>query len=427
MLESILLLNKIIVGGFDLYIITRVYRMIWREEKCRREWFVLPWLVTIVITTIMERFFRQGMNIIGIMLLVYFVVAFYKGRLRYKIMIPAGVAVCFLCAEGIVDFVSKMTNWSCYTNEMTVDYIELFLSRILVWIIVSTIAIRRCYSPVSKRFNLFFWIQIIVFLVLVIEMVYLCAQRKRNVFSDNLALIGAEVTIFLMIYLQECIFRLYKSDEACHLARREEEIYKRELLYLQQQQDKERQLRHDWNNKLEVLYSVLESEPSEKVYRYIEDMKQKAEALRVYSDSGNVIIDSVINAKLSTAELMGIRVNAEITIPENIQINEDDMVTILGNLLDNAVEANRRVKQQKEQFVQFRLNYVQGTLLISISNRYNPAVTSETNGIFDTSKEDKRNHGIGIQSVKNVLKNYHGEITFETSDDIFIVDALLYL
>lgn len=58
MLESILLLNKIIVGGFDLYIIIRVYRMIWREEKCRREWFVLPWLVTIVITTIMERFFR---------------------------------------------------------------------------------------------------------------------------------------------------------------------------------------------------------------------------------------------------------------------------------------------------------------------------------------------------------------------------------
>ena len=100
------------------------------------------------------------------------------------------------------------------------------------------------------------------------------------------------------------------------------------------------------------------------------------------------------------------------------------MTVILGNLLDNALEAVSLVNEN--QFIDFGMSCSKGMMIIKISNPYKNAVKRE-NGKIVTSKEDKINHGIGLRSVNEILDKYNGMTKIDTHDNIFTITAALYL
>ena len=98
------------------------------------------------------------------------------------------------------------------------------------------------------------------------------------------------------------------------------------------------------------------------------------EPAKIYCNTGILSIDSIVNYKFTRAEEIGISVDSEITIPNNLNLNSNDLVAILGNLLDNAIEASSKAENK---YIKFRTSYDRGTVLIVLTNSYNGELNFE--------------------------------------------------
>ena len=158
--------------------------------------------------------------------------------------------------------------------------------------------------------------------------------------------------------------------------------------------------------------------------RYLSDFEKRAKEQETFSNTGNLIIDSTVNSKLQDTKEMGIEVACNVVLPASIEVNTDDMVVILGNLLDNAIEACERVKTTK--YIKLFMKYETGCIIIRIKNSYDQ-ILNKDGGKIVTRKKDKTLHGIGIKSIKSTVDKYNGTIEILSEGKEFIVDIMFYL
>ena len=152
---------------------------------------------------------------------------------------------------------------------------------------------------------------------------------------------------------------------------------------------------------------------NEEVKKYIGNIAEKIEKNEIYCSTGNVALDSVINYKLRKASEQNIQIYSNITIPSNIREGVEDLVTIIGNLLDNAIEACENLTEGK--YLEIKMKYKQGTMFIEVKNRYDGIVKMRS-GKIATKKEDKTLHGIGLKSVESAVNNHNGTMKVDFNE-----------
>lgn len=137
--------------------------------------------------------------------------------------------------------------------------------------------------------------------------------------------------------------------------------------------------------------------------------------------SENPTVDSVLRTKFGVAKAEGIKIDTMIQIPKQIGMEYGDIGVLYGNLLDNALEACRKV-QQKERFIQLENRYLSGKLVLVVTNSKESRINKE----LKTTKEDSYSHGRGIARVRRVVEKYNGIVTFTDNGDVFEASAMLY-
>ena len=139
--------------------------------------------------------------------------------------------------------------------------------------------------------------------------------------------------------------------------------------------------------------------------------------------SGNIIVDSIINYKLK--EIVNTSICVDVCIPEKLTISDMDLTSMLGNLLDNSLRAIEEVNENgKKSVLCLNLNYTKGRLMLRIENSY--LAVKVFQGKFQTTKKEQKGHGIGLESVKEVVSKYNGILKISCEKDLFIVEAVLY-
>ncbi len=138
--------------------------------------------------------------------------------------------------------------------------------------------------------------------------------------------------------------------------------------------------------------------------------------------SGNVEMDSLLNYMLQWAKRDLKTVTVNVSIPENI-LPAFDINMILGNLLENAIEAAR---QSEEKMLEVLVSYKQGVMTIDIKNSFAGELRKDRNG-FVTTKAEKERHGVGLNSVKQIVEKYKGLLKIVTQENLFCVNVILYL
>lgn len=180
-------------------------------------------------------------------------------------------------------------------------------------------------------------------------------------------------------------------------------------------------LKHDMKNEWIIVYNALQKGDIMRAEELSEKMINKTNG--VFEETVTLSqpsINSIVNYKISCAKQYGIYCTSIIQ-DDFTGFEEYDIVMLFANLMDNAIEACKEVTSPRiDMTITTKMNY----LSVVIGNSIEESVL-ESNSSLKTSKQDKKEHGFGIQSVKQIVDKYYGMVDFYEQDNMFYADVML--
>lgn len=363
-------------------------------------------------------------NIIVTLIKLYFIARCYETKQSRILFTTALVYMFQFACEFGVWIMTSVENLKLTDIEYGIETYQLvFLAiiQIIFYFIITSfknINLRQQF-PVSFNIGMVL-ISGLIFLIGIM----IFAEKDIN---NNIKKVSAFFILLVLVsivYMYDIVSRSYVNILRAQVIERENMYYTKQAEVLQKNNDNIRKLRHDMNNYLYVLEALLdEDDENIQAKEYLEQMLGKLNEVRLYSTSGNMQLDSIVNYKLSEAADKKINVEADIKLPETLEINMDDIVTILGNILDNAIEAAEKLKDEK--YIKLDIIYKMGAVFITLKNSYDGKINAD-NGVLKTIKSNKLEHGIGLNSVNDAVEKYNGEVKTEYDDREFCIRIILY-
>ncbi|MDF2802331.1 MAG: Histidine kinase, gyrase and HSP90-like ATPase [Anaerocolumna sp.] len=182
-------------------------------------------------------------------------------------------------------------------------------------------------------------------------------------------------------------------------------------------------LRHDFKNHLGVIQSRLEKENYGEAIDYLISLTVHTNTAGDFVMTNSTIISSILQSKKSECELKRIQFEYETLFDKIYNVSDLELIIILGNILDNAIEATEKVLP-KDKAILLTINQINTYLVIQCTNPYVEKPTLK-NGRLVTTKDNKALHGIGLTNVIEVCEKYGGECTFTFENDLFVINILL--
>ena len=245
---------------------------------------------------------------------------------------------------------------------------------------------------------------------------------KTEVILSTVLILLINVITF---YLYDSLAASYMKLAETKVLEKEKELYYNQCNLMQNTTNELRTFRHDIKNQLICVSEFMASGNYEAAKQLVGELSGRMEAKLLFSTTGNVPVDSIINYKLQNAVDEKIQVETEIAVPPELGVDISDCITVLGNLLDNALYALRRVGEA-ERFLRFKVVFDKGRLLIRCVNPYVTEVQYE-NGKIISAKEDREEHGFGLKNIEAVAEKYHGCMEINHENQCFDVSVLLFL
>lgn len=184
-----------------------------------------------------------------------------------------------------------------------------------------------------------------------------------------------------------------------------------------------RQFRHDTKNLLLVLHSMIESGKNDKALNYIEKIESMYQKTTKAYDTGNFIADALISYKAHEAEKFNTKICFNGIIPDS-KVSDVDMVILLSNILDNALEACEKIEGEKKIIIDSVIN--KQIWVLTVKNPVKENINIQMNQL-ETSKENKKLHGYGIINMEKVADSYNGLLKLECYNGEFFVRVTLML
>lgn len=233
--------------------------------------------------------------------------------------------------------------------------------------------------------------------------------------------VGTWIILSLILMFAILFYRVNRQREMemeiSKLKQDQAEILERDYQALRRTYTDNAKLYHDLHNHIEAIYQCLIQGDIQEAVQYCEELRTPVREISQTVWTGDKAIDYLISSKMALAEQEHIQTKVNIEYPRNTNIRSVDLTTILGNLLDNALEAAEMAPEHL-RFLHLTVRRINAMLIIKIENGYGEAPTQE-NGNLLTSKMDKVLHGWGLKSVQTAAERYDGVINTEYADDIF--------
>lgn len=240
--------------------------------------------------------------------------------------------------------------------------------------------------------------------------------------------IGLLTINFLMLYLYNLLLRSITEQYEMEMLKGRVQVYANQLDLLRQGEEKVKALRHDMKHHLNELMLLANKQDVPKISEYIDQMREFIQNPDELVASGNMEIDSVLNYMLQKARETLRTVDVKVMLPENV-VHTFDINVLLGNLLENAIEAAGRTEQK---YLGVHIALKRGVMKIKIRNSFaEPDLIEkwepEGKRVFLTTKPLKELHGIGLVNVEKIVEKYNGIMKVTRQEGIFCVNLLLYM
>lgn len=227
------------------------------------------------------------------------------------------------------------------------------------------------------------------------------------------------VVNFSTIYLLEQLEQASKDAKESSLLRQEQQLQTEHILALEKNYREQRKTAHDFRNRLQTIYDLLEMNQPDKAKAYVRELQGMQTTRLFLSNSGHAIIDAILNHKSQIAKEQNIDLQIQMNSLTHVNIGTDMLTVLLSNLLDNAIEGCGRVSDERQIILE--LIAKSDMLWLSIKNTSVPVkIIGNT---IPTSKIPKEDHGYGIPRVQHILNQLKAEYAFGYKDGWFTFAA----
>jgi Signal transduction histidine kinase regulating citrate/malate metabolism len=183
--------------------------------------------------------------------------------------------------------------------------------------------------------------------------------------------------------------------------------------------------RHDYHNHLQTLKAHLKLGQVREAQVYLDRLELDLDNINQLIESGNVNLDAILNSKLSLALKEDIEINYKAEVPQVLTVSDIDLCVLIGNLIDNAVEAcNKMTEQEGAKFVRLYIGVLKKQLYISVTNATNEQVRKMDEDYITTKRG---NHGHGLKRINNIVEKYEGYINRKNEPGVFVTEIMLPL
>jgi two-component system, LytTR family, sensor histidine kinase AgrC len=181
---------------------------------------------------------------------------------------------------------------------------------------------------------------------------------------------------------------------------------------------------HDYHNHIQTMKAHLTLGQLSELNQYLGKMDEDLTTVDTILKTGNVMVDAIINSKISLAKAKKISINAKGVVPEVLHISEIDLCVIMGNLLDNAAEACLKLPRESDRFIRVYIGVLKQHLYISVTNSAGGEVIKIGKSYLSTKGGS---HGFGLLRVDKIAAKYGGYVNRQNEDGIFATEIMLPL
>ena len=253
----------------------------------------------------------------------------------------------------------------------------------------------------------------------------LSEQTVLSIPDDTLYMWTILAVVLMMSVLVFNINRQYEVEkELAKLKSEQAELLERDYTAVNRAYQVNAKLFHDLHNHIGVLRQFLTHEKYGEAVRYLDELQAPVRNLTAAVWTGDETADYLINSKAAAAEADGIRFHVQVEFPRRTNIRSVDLCAILGNLLDNAIEAARQVPDPSRRTAALTIRRIHQMLVIKVENSFS-SVPVQENGELKTTKTEGGLHGWGLKSAQTAAEKYDGMVQAGVSGEVFRAVATL--
>lgn len=309
-----------------------------------------------------------------------------------------------------------------YGREM---YYVIFLLMYLSERVMEKFCIRNIKEDTAlKHWDLLIFLPVISAIVTFVLITF--EEENRYIgFAVSAGMISLNLIVF---YICDELVGAYIKLKESALVTRQLESYSNQLNVVMKSEEKVRGLRHDLKHHLSEILMLAERGRSREIAEYVQNMQDDLLSEGEHISSGNARIDSLVNLMVERAKRELRNVRCHVCVPQELDVPAFDWNIILGNLMDNAIEAARA---SKDKFLELKIHYQKGMLLLDIKNSYSGERVKSEGRYLSTKEYDRADesqvHGLGIKNVRRIVEKYDGNMEISDADGMFEVRILMYV
>lgn len=269
-------------------------------------------------------------------------------------------------------------------------------------------------------------VTMMVFITILVLNIYITIDHVPSEVNPfvYLAVLSFAVVCILLVNVYEGILRESEEQmkQSLLIQQKEKEYkYNQELAATV---DSIRAIKHDMSNHLSVISGYIQCDKYEKAKSYIHNLCQPIEAMNDLLYIDHPVISSILYVKSILAKKNNIRLDIDLDLEVDVKIKDMDLTTLLGNIVDNAIEACENVSTENKK-ISLKISTVKGYFLVDCINTMNPEKVNYEEKQFLTTKEDTINHGIGLKNIKSVVDHYDGDMKIQLVDNEFSIKTTM--
>lgn len=245
-------------------------------------------------------------------------------------------------------------------------------------------------------------------------------EQANLLFGIAFGMVGMNIVVFYLINdVVEREVQMHENKVFQIQAKNQLEMYQS----ISENFDKQKRKTHEYKNQISCIESLLEKKQYSKLEEYVKKIYGSLNNEPDAINTNNVIVNAIINTKYQEAEAKGIVFAFRVNDLSELKIRDEDVVIILSNLLNNAIEACETREDKK--VIKFKFVKEDDMIIIAVKNTFNNNVVYKNGEIKSTKTMGIDEHGVGIKNVLKIIEKYGGSYVIEHKKKEFYFSIII--